>query len=83
NINQSKGLDNTVNQVLQRNNLMVVKTLTKENTASNSVQLNILYYPLVSPIARNSSFPVYSLPRKLLNKPKNYNNNFRAAVSKI
>ena len=83
NVNQTSGLGFTTNQVLARNNLLVVKFQAKENMASKFVQVNVLYYPLVVSTFRNRVFPTYCLPRKILNKPQNYNTVFKNVLSKI
>jgi hypothetical protein len=83
NVNQSKGLKQTADQILQRSNFWVVKSNSAHSTNSGSVKLNILYYPLATPLLRKRIFPVYSSPRTLLNKPAVYNTKFKDLISRV
>lgn len=82
-VNQYRGLEQTVNQILQRSNLWVVKSNTSHNTTSDLTKLNVLYYPLIAPLLRKRVFPTYMFPRVLLNKPTTYSLGFKSTISKI
>lgn len=82
NANTSQGLDNTLNYILQRQNMFVVKSSLSKNSV-DSVNLNVLYYPLTSPMLRNRTFPLYAAPRSLLSKSHKYNSQFKTLVSKV
>lgn len=82
NVNTFRGLEQTANQILQRSNIWVVKSSSNINTISGIVKLNILYYPLVTPLLRKRIFPTYTFPRALLNKPSIYSSRFKNIISK-
>lgn len=81
NVNQARGLEQAADQILQRSNFWVVKS--SSNNSSSGVQLNILYYPLATPLLRKRIFPVYSSPRGLLNKLNSYNNTLKKLISQV
>lgn len=83
NINLLAGVSNTINQVLQRNNLYVTKITLSENNNSGTLVVRILYYHLITPLLRNRPFPLYLIPRSLLNKVHTFNKGFKSVVSKI
>ena len=83
NVNQTRGLEQTADQILQRSNFWVVKSSSYNDVNSGSANLNILYYPLATPLSRKRVFPVYSSPRGLLNKLASYNAKFKSLVSRI
>ena len=83
NVNQPQGLEQTADQILQRSNFWVVKSSSRNIISSGVSKLNILYYPLATPLTRKRVFPVYSSPRGLLNKLATYNPKFKNLVSRI
>jgi hypothetical protein len=68
--------------MLQRQNMFVVKSVFCKNSA-DSANLNVLYYPLTTPMLRNRTFPLYAAPRLLLNKSHKYNPQFKILLSKV
>jgi hypothetical protein len=67
-INKAEGLEQVANQLLLKNNFIVVKSVSKVDQNTGSVNLNILYYPLFESVMRKNSQPTYLTRRSLLNK---------------
>lgn len=82
NTNTAQGLSDTLNYMLQRQNIFVVKSSFNKNS-TDSVNINVLYYSLTSPILRSRLFPLYAAPRSLLSKSHKYNFQFKNLVSKV
>lgn len=83
NVNLALGLEAVTNSLLRRNNYWTVKSVTKYDVTTGVTKLNVLYYPLVSPILRTRLFPTYCAPRNLLNKPSSYTESFKKVMAKV
>lgn len=83
NINLLAGVTSTINQVLQRSNLYVTKSTFKENSDSGKLVVRVLYYQLITPLLRTRPFPLYLIPRTLLNITHKVNKGFKSVISKI
>lgn len=83
NVNLALGVEATTNSLLRRNNYWTVKSTTKHDAVTGVTKLNVLYYPLVSPILRKRVFPTYCSPRNLLNQPSSYTESFKKVMAKV
>lgn len=82
-INSNKGIEYTINQLLYKNNLLSVKSVSKQNVYSNKAQVKVLYYPIINNYNRKRIFPIYSEQRYILSKFGNYSSTFKNLTSKI
>jgi len=75
------GLENSINQILRRDNLWLVKLTGRSDPSSKNLNLKILYYPVLKPTRRNTSIPTYLTIKPLVNLSYSYDNQFKKLTS--
>lgn len=83
NINLPVGLEDTLDKILNKNNIFVVKSSIKQNNNSGVPIIKIIYYSNLKTNFKEQIVPKYNTNRRLLNKSSVYNNNLKLLIKKI
>jgi len=83
NIGFAGGLEQSLDNYLRSHNFLLVRASVANNEQSGSLNMHLLYYPIMRPEVRAKPFPRFSDYYQLINFKFNYSPNFRPTLGRL
>lgn len=83
NSNLSYALNTSLDYLLKKHRLFLVKSSSSYNSRSGFITINGLVYPLTDSIKRKVNFPIYTFPKNLISSTSRLDSNFLNLLKKL